>query len=240
MPSRILLTLSLCAAAVLGVAAPAAAIETGVVQTLNQTKPNGETAASLLRAGCACGRHGRGPSPPGLLAARHDRQRQPRRGGRQGARAQGADGRAEHARMGQRCPRRDDAADERERLRGRDGPVRRARPRRGRLGAVERGGRGDLLGRRRGPGEVRGDGQVGLSARSSARSRATSSSRARRRATTSSSSRRSTATASRARSTRSGSTRTRPAWSTAPASTTASPTAASAATRSPATARCTP
>ena len=47
MPSRILLILSLCAAAVLGLAGPASALETGVNETVNSNKPTAETAAGL-------------------------------------------------------------------------------------------------------------------------------------------------------------------------------------------------
>jgi hypothetical protein len=47
MPSRILLTLSLCTAAVLALAGPAAALETGINETVNSTKPTAETAAGL-------------------------------------------------------------------------------------------------------------------------------------------------------------------------------------------------
>ena len=47
MPSRILLILSLCAAAVLGLAGPASALETGVNETVNSTKPTADTAAAL-------------------------------------------------------------------------------------------------------------------------------------------------------------------------------------------------
>ena len=50
MPSRILLTLSLCTVALLALAGPAAALETGVNETINATKPTAESAAGL-RAG---------------------------------------------------------------------------------------------------------------------------------------------------------------------------------------------
>ena len=94
-------------------------------------------------------------------------------------------------------------------------------------------------GRRRRPGEVRGDDQGRLPGDQGRRSRTTSWSPAPRSATTSTSSRRSTRTAPRAPSTRSASTPTPPAWSTAPTSTTATSRAGSPATCSPAIARCT-
>ena len=159
-------------------AAPAAAVETGVNETLHQTKPTGQTAAELGAGWVRLWATWEAAEPaPGALAARHDRHAQRARSPH--AKARGLKVLMVVHRSPAWAVGRPAAAiappDRPGDVRRGDGRVRRAACPASTPGSCGTRRTRRLLGRRRRPGEVRGDGQGGLSGDQGASSRTTSS-----------------------------------------------------------------